>query len=415
MTEGMAEASMRRVVTLGAALSANKGAASMLYATVQNLPDYLGPCSFDVLTTYPEQDALEPQPGDVRLVSATPAAMLVSFPLAVLAWVARKMRLPYRLFCRTAAMKAIADADVVVDLAGISFSDGRGIPTLGYNVVMTSVPLLLGRPVVKASQALGPFREPLNRVMARMILPRIATVCARGASTEGNLHELGLTNVTRAADLAFTLHESPAAQARAADRVSALDGVVAVLPSAVVHGYCEKHDIDYPGVMARFIDRLVADGHDVVIAPHSARPGTGAGRMNDLPVCRQIRNMVTAPSGCTLVDDNLPPDELRAIIGAADVTVTSRFHAMISALATCKPVMVVGWSHKYQEVLDDLGVEGAAIDYSQLTVEELTARFDDIAARRDEISKAIEHNLPEVREQSRASYTAIAAAVGARA
>ena len=408
----MGDPSPTRVATLGAALSANKGAASMLYAVVQNLPEYLGQCSFDVLTTYPDADASEPTPGDIRLVSATPMVTLVMFPLALLVWALAKLRLPTRWLMRVPAMRAIADADVVVDLAGISFSDGRGIPTLGYNVLMTSIPLLLGRPVVKASQALGPFRDRANRLAARAVLPHVTTICARGASTEANLAELGLANVVRAADLAFTMHDSPQARQRMESRLKGLERPVAVLPSSVVHEYCERTGIDYPGVMASFIDRLAVDGHHVLLAPHSARPGAGAGRMNDLPVCRTIYDRLATPQSCTFVDKNLAPDELRALIGASVITVTSRFHAMISALATATPVMVVGWSHKYQEVLDDVGVEGCAIDYPSLTVEELALRFADIERRRGAIIGSIERSLPAIREQSRVSYSAIAAAAG---
>ena len=104
----MGEASVTRIVTIGAALSANKGAASMLYAVVQNLPEYLGPCRFDVLTTYPEQDAEESTPGEVRLVPATPVLMLIMFRLALVAWAVRTLRLPSRWLHRTPAMRAIA-------------------------------------------------------------------------------------------------------------------------------------------------------------------------------------------------------------------------------------------------------------------------------------------------------------------
>ena len=409
----MAEESTVKVAILGAAFSANKGAASMLHAIVENLPDHIGAARFDVLTTYPHEDAAEPMPAGVRLVPATPIQLLVAFPLALLAWLAAGLRLPQRVFCRTQALRALTQADVVVDLAGISFSDGRGIPTLGYNVLMTGIPLLLKKPVVKASQALGPFKEFINRGMARLVLPRVTTICARGASTEANLMEVGLTNVVASADLAFTMTMPPAAHERARALLPGIDRFVVVLPSSIVETYCERRDVDYAGIMAGFINHAIAGGYHVVIAAHSARPHqAGSGRMNDLPVCRSIHQHVTESPGCTLLDDNLPPDVLRAIIAAADVTVTSRFHAMISALATGTPVIVVGWSHKYQEVLNDFGLEDWAIDYPSLTADALMDRFDDLLPRRSEIAEAIGRGLPEVQRRSRVSYLAVAAAVG---
>ena len=46
-----------RVAIVGAALSANKGAAAMLETVIARQPEVSGPCTFDILTTYPDADA----------------------------------------------------------------------------------------------------------------------------------------------------------------------------------------------------------------------------------------------------------------------------------------------------------------------------------------------------------------------
>jgi len=383
----------------------------MVYALLDNLPEMVGACRFDVLTTYPSEDAAEPRAGEVALHSATPKLLaFVLFPLAVLAAIGRVVRLPIRLFCRTSALRALADADVVVDLAGISFSDGRGIPTLGYNVMMTSLPILLGREVVKASQALGPFDESLNRFAAKRVLRRVATICSRGRRTAEHLAGLGLFNVVAAADLAFTMRVSEQATAHAAGLLGHRSDLLVVLPSTVVDTSCRRIGIDYVEVMSAFIDEVAAAGrYHPVLAAHSARPGHPESKMNDQPVCRRIHQSLVPATDCTLLDANLPPDVLRAVIGAAEVVVASRFHAMVSALATATPVVVVGWSHKYGEVLDAFGVVGCDVGYEELGGDMLMTRFSDVASRRDEIAAQIEAALPRVRDSSAENYRAVAA------
>src|SRR5829696_4658649 len=157
-----------RVATVGASSSANKGAASMLQAVIDELPGRIGPCHFAVLSTYPDDDRREPP----HLPTGGPGA----------------------------------------DSAGISFVDSRGVATLGYNVLVTGIPLLLGRPVVKCAQALGPFDSPLNRVAARRVLGACAAVCPRGDRTEDHVAQLGLaarTRVVPAADAAFLMEVRP--------------------------------------------------------------------------------------------------------------------------------------------------------------------------------------------------------------
>jgi len=74
--------------------------------------------------------------------------------------------------------------------------------------------------------------------------------------------------------------------------------------------------------------------------------------------------------------------------------------------------MVVGWSHKYQEVLDAFGLDGCALDHSTLSEDELVARFNDMVSRAGELTKTIAHALPAVQAESTASYSAVAAAAG---
>ena len=233
-----------RVAMVGAALSANKGAAAMLETVIARQPEVSGPCTFDILTTYPAADApLVPAGADARVVGLQPLRLaLVEFPVALLALVARTVRLPLG-WVRTRACRSILDSDVVVDVAGISFADGRGIPITVYNALMTGLPLLLGVPTVKAAQALGPFRNPVNRLLARLVLPRLAAVCARGARTREHLDSLGLRNVTDVADLAFSLDEAASLPPAVQASVDSLGGpYVVVMPSSVSAGCTNRRE-----------------------------------------------------------------------------------------------------------------------------------------------------------------------------
>lgn len=407
---------MTRIVTLGAAFSANKGAASMLQALLDNLPDFIGECRFEVLTTYPDDDLREAPP-DVEVISCTPLGLaVVHFPLAMAAAMGARLGIPREWFCRTDALRAILRADLVLDVAGISFVDGRGVATLGYNVLMTSTPLLLGRPAVKVAQALGPFESRLNRFFASRLLPRLQAICARGASTETHLKTLELDNVRPAADLAFSMQMSEPAIQRAERRLGDANRTrVGVIPSAVVQGYAKKKGIDYAAELIRFIDVLCEErGFEVVLIPHAIRPDAPASRMNDLPLCREIHSALKSTTCCHLVGESLPAGDLRALIDRCEVVVTSRFHAMVSALATTTPLLVVGWSHKYEEVLKPFGLEGQAMDYAQLSVDGLLRGFDATLRDAARIRSAIATVLPAMRSKSQESYKAVAAALEER-
>jgi polysaccharide pyruvyl transferase WcaK-like protein len=372
----------------------------------------MGACSFDILTTYPAADKPKiPVGASAQVVGLQPLRLaLVEIPIACLALVARKLRLPLG-WVRARACRSILDSSVVVDVAGISFVDGRGIPITVYNSLMTGLPLLLGVPTVKAAQALGPFATQPNRLLAKLVLPRLAAVCARGARTREHLDTLHLTNVTNVADLAFSLDESEnLPESVLTSLASAGEKFVVVMPSSVVRGLYESTGADYVSAVAELIRAVRSTtGLAVVIAPHSYRVGHPEGRMNDGPVCQQVTAALSGDSMVVGIDEDLSAGELRRLIGMGEVLVTSRFHAMISGLSTCTPTVVVGWSHKYREVLDDFGLAEFGMDSTALShPEEIVEQVQRCIDNKEKIEAQIRHALPAVKERSALNFSIIA-------
>jgi colanic acid/amylovoran biosynthesis protein len=404
--------SSRQVSIVGAALSANKGAAAMVETIVARLPEYVGPVHFSLLTTYPADDKDRlPTNAEIDVVGLEPLRLaVVEFPVAVVAFVARKFRLPLG-WVRTRANRAILDSDVVVDVAGLSFADGRGIPIVVYNTLMTSIGVLLGVPTVKAAQALGPFRGRVNHLLASQVLPRLAMVCARGAATRTHLDTLGLSNVVDVSDLAFSLDEAASIPVDVERQLSVIEGdFITVMPSSVVKGIYEKNGSNYVDAVEKLVQSLRATtGLSVVIVPHSYRIGHGEGRMNDGPVCQSVGDRFAHDSGVVAIDADLTAGELRHIVSRGAVLVTSRFHAMISGLATATPTVVVGWSHKYREVLSDFGLEDFGFDAQCLDNPEIvTEKVVEALGQRDVIIDRIHASLPIVKERSARNFSVIA-------
>lgn len=402
-----------RVGILGAAYSANRGAASMLKAVVDNLPDHVGPCAFFVLSTYPEEDRVAYRHPAVQFVSAKPRQMPWLFIGACMTWFGRRLGVAGTPVAGGPGNRVLDRMDIVVDLAGISFVDGRGLPVLAYNVMMTGMPLLLGRPVVKASQAMGPFRTRLNAALAGAVLPKVHTICARGSQTAAHLAELKVGPVAEAADLAFTMRSDPGVEAEADRHVfpSAGAPMVAIVPSEVVNQYCRGAGLDYEGAFANLIRRILDGGNRCVLFPHTVRARRPASRMNDQPLCQAISDRVGDHPGFLLSNEGLPPDVLREMISRCSLLVTSRFHAMISALSVATPVLVVGWSHKYREVLADFDLTDAAIGWEGLNDDKISEAFDKAWDRRADAESRIRQHLGSVVTRSNVNYEVIRSAL----
>ena len=399
------------IAITAASFCGNKGAAAMLQSSIDGLYKRYGRrLRVRILSTYPSEDRAflrqNERYGFVQVVNASPARlMFCAFPLAVLYSFLRFVPLLGLLLRKNAIIRAYCDSDIVIDEAGISFADSRGFVMNTYAFVCASVPMLCGVPVVKYSQALGGFKNPWNRLLSRLVLPKMGLICARGEITQKALSDIGITrNVRQYADGAFSLEIGEEVRQRANSLCEDAffgERVVGVSVSSVVEKKCRKLGKDYHTIMAEFIDELNSRGFNVLIIAAAARENTQKPRNNDLPVCGEVYGRVCDKSRVRWYPRDMRPEELHVLISRCVALVSSRFHAMIFALCEGVPAVSVGWGHKYKEVLDMFGMGGYAVDYAELSKELLLSRFFEIYERRARIREKILEKLPEVKESSK--------------
>lgn len=396
------------IAITAACFSGNKGAAAMLNSSIKQLENEYGHrLNINLMSTYPGEDRKQLSYDFINVVSCEPEKlMLIAFPLAVLHRIFRWLPPVKKIIEKNKIIRTYRDTDLVIDEAGISFVDSRGFVMNTYAFICAAVPLLVGTPVVKYSQALGTFDSFTNRFLAKWILPKIRLICARGQGTYDNLASIGIKdNVKLCADGAFTMYDTEKAT-REVNEVtdtdeSYNDKVVGLSISSVVEKKCIKLGIDYKKSMVEFIDYLNSAGYNVLIIANAARINSDKPRNNDLMVCDDVYDRVENKDMVRWYHKEMDAEEIREYIGKCRYLVASRFHAMIGALQKKVPVLLVGWSHKYQEVLDMFKLGQYAIDFSNLSVESLIKEYNKFVSNEDEIRKLIDENYNEVMESSR--------------
>ena len=400
------------IAITAASFSGNQGSAAMLHSSVRQLRERYGErLRIVLMSTYPEEDRrlISEMPDDysfIEVVSAKPEKLLfLAFPLAVLYAGLRFIPPLGALLRLNRIIRAYAECDIVIDEAGISFVDSRGFIMNTYAFVCAAVPLLCGKPVVKYSQAMGSFKNGWNRFLAKWILPKISLICARGELTRESLESIGIKdNVKLCADGAFSMSDSGVWR-ESIDALCEEDNfyrrrVVALSVSSVVEEKCRKLRRDYKGCMIQFINWLNELDYNVLIVANAAKAGTTKPRNNDLIVCSEIYDAVRDKSKVRWYPREMAAGEIRELLGRTECVVASRFHAMIAALDRKIPVLMIGWSHKYKEVLDMFDLGDYCVDYSQLEIDSLKGKFMGFIRENDNIRVKIEEHLPAVRESS---------------
>lgn len=388
----------------GVTLTGNMGGAAMLHTALAQMRLRLPGASFRLLSIAPDNDRKADPVAGLEIVPV-PALVLVALylPLALFAWPFVRLSWVRKALRRIEYFRVLDDADVIVDLCGIAFVDRRGLPLLAYNVACCLPAIVLGRPVAKMSQALGPFETFFNRHVARLVLARCGVVVARGAASLRHLQGLGLARACMLPDVTFAMDVSDEDR-QAARALLASSGVrrapVIVSPSEVLNRLCARAGLDFEAELVGFLTRLAAAGHEIVLLPHSlARDGS---KNNDIALSRRIHER-TREAGVLLVEVQ-GPALLRAIIGEAEVFVGCRFHSVVGAFATGVPALIIGWSHKYAEMAEAFEADRFAMDWREFSEANAMRGFGELHAQRFEVRQRIAQRLPEVRASAAGNF-----------
>lgn len=398
---------MKRIVITGVTLTGNMGGVAMLRTAYAEMSRRFPEAQFSLLSISPEEDLMAEPYEQLNIVNASPMYLVgIYLPLSILLWPFQKIGLVRILQDRIRYFKVLRNADIVIDLSGIAFVDGRGLPLLLYNLACFMPAITMNIPVAKLSQALGPFSNSLNRVVARFSLSRCDLVVGRGETTGSALTDLGLKNSIVLPDVTFCL-DVPAEAREQAVQILNLENInrplVIISPSEVVRRLLVKREETLEQILIEIIRYLSKNDVDVILLPHSF--GHSRSKNNDVGLCYRIAELVKPELIVPVLDNVQDPVILRAIIGKADMFIGCRFHAVVAALAMKVPALTIGWSHKYHEMAAMFGLQKWVIPAEEFTADIGLERWRDLQSESDLVRMNIADAITRVRAGASENFT----------
>jgi hypothetical protein len=272
---------------------------------------------------------------------------------------------------RAFSMTRDQDFRAVVDLSGFAYGDfwgeGKLERRLGRHITQWKRE---GRKVVLLPQAFGPFENGALADGMRRVLDNADLVFPRDRVSREHLTRLG--SGSRALDQFpdFT-HEVPAISGPDDPKAGTY---VCLIPNS-------KLTVGKPAAdVARYLDFFVEAATKL-----TAQLGVGAvmlrfGGAEDAALIDSLLARMDPKPRCFFVDD---ARHAKALIANSVATVSSRFHAIMSALGAGIPTLSVGWSHKYGEALSEYDCASYSLSIADLAE-----------------SSALEHFVTEIRAGS---------------
>jgi len=386
------------VLLIGAPLSRNFGGPSLFLTTRAVLDKVLGETKYTFIT--PLEEDLDLARGyKIAIVLASPVKKLVPAALAK-----RFLKLDVGTPNAREVLKAYSEADVVIDIWGIGFTDSIGKSTFRTSVLSGGrflIGKILGKPVVKYTADLGPFESRWNRFFSKFYFNRtVDLILARSNKTRERLVKLGVkTPVVVCPDTAFLLETETSAFA---DKLAKEKGNRPIIGFSVSHMAARQsaHPESYIQSMARLADYVIENiDAQIVLIPNEISPRASE---DDVHISQLVlEKMQRKGEGVVVPVKSCTAQQLKGIIGQCDAVVAGRYHTIVASLSQSTPVLAIGWHAKYAGVLSLVGQDRYVCSVRSLELDALKGSFDDLWQSRDLIREKINSAIPEI-------FTAIA-------
>lgn len=246
-----------------------------------------------------------------------------------------------------------AEIGLVLDASGYAYGD-EWSKELADQRILNEIKKL--SKVVMLPQTFGPFEKRSSKDVMGTILNGSAKVYAREGHGAQLVKDHFSTDLEVIPDITFGLDVDKAEK----------EGAIVIPNFQVLSRFGEK----YLDLLTQSVVILAEKYGRVSLLNHEGN--------KDLEICKNVRSRALSIESGIQVDICNPKSGLSAkkLISRSRFVLTSRYHGLVSSLATSTPVTCIGWSFKYEEVLKLFDLEAPEAGNGIPELSAITDMFD---------------------------------------
>jgi colanic acid/amylovoran biosynthesis protein len=264
------------------------------------------------------------------------------YPAAIL----RKLGLPYSFFTINYVNPKI---DVLIDAGGFQFSDQWNYDRNYLNLLEGYYKKLYdqGTKIIFLPQALGPFEsEDGKRIVS--FLNKYATIIIAREQTSYNYIIKGIQSKNKVWCYPdFTLK----VKGELSPKYQSLVNGICIIPNKKMISHSRNTLGEYLNFYKIVFEKLSDEKQPIFLLNHEGN--------EDLELCKIIQKEVWSSA---YIVTGLTAKEVKGVIGAASIVISSRFHGVASALSQEVPCLATSWSHKYELLFNDYKINDSILD-----------------------------------------------------
>lgn len=251
--------------------------------------------------------------------------------------------------------------DALVDVAGFAYSDQWGFRPTRDAAILARAYKKAGKTVLFMPQAFGPFERPEIRVHMKRLIENSDYIWARDNQSLLHLKSVSADHekLGTAPDITQDFSVMRGGKGKG---IKTTRRRLAIIPNIRMKSSAKFDDVsDYLRVLEQAASSEYFD--EVIVVIHD-----DTGEDYDLV---QLSAKLAALQCLNLKDSAALKSELSNF----DIVVGSRYHGLVAALTQGIPVVSIGWSHKYRELMRDYGVGEFYYNDSEDSISNLIAKL----------------------------------------
>lgn len=413
---------MTKILVVNIHSSRNAGDAALMLATLQQLRQNFPECNITLIMDDPDksQDGVIVVESIISWIKSTNKGGYGSWRLGNLLLLPITTLLPvltYRLFGKPlylltpSKLRVTVQAYLETDLAisspgGFLYSSGSGL-VIAIMIYTLALLWLAGKPFYIFPQSFGPLSHWWEGGLLCWLLSKARIVMVREPISMELLNQYHLQNprLYLLPDIAFTfsgaISHVPMNWMREhgiePSKKHSLLGLTVINWSAQNPNFNKQneYEIACEGAIRYFVSQL---GGKAILFPQV----TGPTEDNDdrIPARRIFSRLSDITDSILLIEQQLPPELIKALYGQMDILIGTRMHSVILALSEGVPVIAIGYMHKTQGLANMIGMDRWVLDISRISQELLVGKLTELWNMRMAVRDQIAGALPVLKEKA---------------
>jgi len=307
-----------------------------------------------------------------------------------------------------------------IDVGGYQFGDPWGEEHVRRMARAFRRCARFGNLVFFMPQAWGPFSSPAMCDAIQCVV-NTATLCyVRDKTSMTAVEELVGKKHPRirfAHDIAWNFQGADTSVGRQLIRDAGLvtgENSITVCVTPNMRVYERNHGVGNANEYVIFLRELITylcRSYDarIVLMGHELR-ADNRDKRDDRYLCNLLLESIDRSLSIAHVDGLLTAAQIKAVIGNCDLLLSSRYHALIAALSQGIPVMAIGWSHKYDQLLAEVGLAQNLISVTK-SEDKVHRKIDVIMERLPELAATVRARIPEFKNSGREALDEVVLAI----